>query len=295
MIQCQGKQGHLERIPEVADTKRSDRGGKRLDPEQGSPWRKRILTSLGVAAELAAVLQLVLAFAPAGGAADQNVDTGGGDAAWIEQHITIGDGSQIYAQVGDGVEPEPEPEPTLEPTSELALDDLSEEEVARVRGMYGKEQLACASDHYRAGEYRKAEQVLEILLEDEGHSQSLKAGAHYDLGLARYRQGKPALARQAFDDSTKAVGSAKAYYCLGIVNYDLGEYEQAIRAYDQALLYETGNTDKVDVYLARAAAYERWKDAPEGKALEDYESALELAPEDPTALAGVGRLGDSER
>ncbi len=283
-------QRNPRRLAQRSGTKRSNRGGKRLASVEKSPRKKVVLTVLGVLAEIATVVQLFLGFAPAGSAAAPNVNTVGGDATQIEQHIMAGDNAQIINQVGGETASEPTPEPTPGPV----LDELSEEELARVRGMHGKDQMAHASDYYRAGEYRKAEQVLDILLEDEGHSQILKAAACYNLGLVRYRQGNFDMARQAFEDSTQAKESAQAYYCLGIVNYNLGKYEQAAKAYDQAIFYEASNTAKVDIYLARAAAYECWADAPEGKALEDYENAQKLAPENSDALAGVRRLGGSE-
>lgn len=275
--------------PSVANCSGSGRekdGSKKKKAQKH--WMKTALLVVGVLSEIMGIAQGVLAFTPSGEVGTQ-VNTGIGDATVVEQHITAGDNAQIYAQAGGGAEPTPET------TSEPVLEGLSVEEQIYVCSLPGEEQLARSYDYIQNGEYLKAEQTLGLLLENEEYSRDLRAAALYNLGLARYYQKQTASARNAFRDSTKLKGSAQAYYCLGIVNHEMGEYKQAIDAYDKAFPYENSKTATVDLYLARATAYERWKDAPVGKAREDYQSALDLDPKNLTALAGLERLGGSGR
>lgn len=264
-------------------TEGSQRGGKRLDPEQKSKWWDAALLILGVVAEVAGIIQLFLALVPSGEAAVQNnVNTGGGNSAQYGQYITAGDNAQIFTQMG-GNEAAFTPEP-----AEAA--GLSEEERNHIESMFGEEQLARASDFIRNGQYKKAEQVLELLLEHGDHSQNLMAAAYYNRGLARYYQKQPDLARSDFLRSTQAKGSSQAYYCLGIVNHILNNYEQAVRAYSNALNYEDSDEKKVDIYLARAAANACWKDAPSDAAFQDYQTVLGIDQGNSIAMVGIERL-----
>lgn len=289
MTQYQRKPVKLEQFTKTPDVNCPGSGGEKPGSEkkgQRKHWVNTVLLVVGTISEIMGIAQGVLAFMPSDGAGTQ-VNTGGGDATVVGQYIKAEGDVQIYTQVGDGAEA------ASEVASKPILEGLSEEERIYVDGLSREEQLACAYDYIQNREYQKAEQTLGVLLENEGLSQDMRAAALYNLGLARYYQRQTALAREAFRDSTKIKGSAQAYYCLGIVNHEMGEYKQAVDAYDKAFLYENSGAAMVDFYLARAAACERWKDAPEGKAREDYQSALELDPENPFALAGLGRLGGS--
>lgn len=287
-MRYQGKGVKLNRFGQSSGVSCVKTRRERSGQKKKKMWKrhvKTILFALGAVSELAGI---VLAVMPSGGAGNQ-ASASGGDAMVVEQHITAEEGAQVYAPVGGRAEPAPEDAPQSAP------EGLSEEERAYVDGLSGADQLACAYDYIQNRAYSKAEQTLEILLEDKGQNRDLRAAAFYNQGLARYYQKQTGSARNAFQQSTQLKGSAQAYYCLGIVNHEMGKYDQAVDAYSKAFLYENSGTAVVDLYLARGAAYESWNDAPGDKAREDYQSALELDPENQTALAGIRRLDDGKR
>jgi tetratricopeptide (TPR) repeat protein len=143
------------------------------------------------------------------------------------------------------------------------------------------------------GEYAAAAEALaRIFAEDQ-----TDAEAAFALGLAYFNAGQYEKAREAFENSLEVdPGRAAAvHHNLGALAYQVGEMQTAVEEFQAALAEDPNDPDThyqlgaTYLTMAQPTAQDQQPDeALLEKARQELERALELAPNKPEALVGLG-------
>jgi len=149
-----------------------------------------------------------------------------------------------------------------------------------------KQQLQDARDHYRMGEYNKAElHLLAVLKHHQGF-----ADVHNMLGFIRFQRGEPELARRSFEKALEINPRyTEAALNLSVCYNELGRYEDAKQVYGRAGsgqgVRQPATVDKLDGFIRGKIANLHAEVAQAytaaglvEPAIREYKHALELAP-----------------
>jgi tetratricopeptide (TPR) repeat protein len=154
------------------------------------------------------------------------------------------------------------------------------------------EDLSTIKAQIDAGEYAQAKETLEGIVAQEEEN----AEAHFLLGLSYFNLGEPQKAREAFNRALELdpERAGAVHHNLGALAYEMGQLDKAEEEFLAALSAEP---DDADTHYQLGATYLRKALPAEAgppdadllaQAQEQFETALELAPEKPEALVGLG-------
>ena len=114
------------------------------------------------------------------------------------------------------------------------------------------------------------------------------AAAQYNLGFILYHLGRNPEAYQAYESAVKLDPALPlSYLHMGLIDFGAGRMENAARWLEKGLPKLSGE-DRKEALLALGPAYRALGDLP--RAVESYRAALAEAPQDVSALVGLGRL-----
>lgn len=148
-----------------------------------------------------------------------------------------------------------------------------------------KQHLQDAREHYRGGEYNKAEPHLLAVLK---HHQGF-ADVHNMLGFIRFQRGEPEMARRSFEKALEINPRyTEAALNLSVCYNELGRYEDAKQVYGRAgsgVSREPASLEKLDAFIRGKIANLHAEVAQAyvaagllEPAIREYQSALNLAP-----------------